>query len=337
MQEGLSKRRITAEGGRRVEDSPDPAAPSPTAVIIIGGGIGGLSAAIYLRLAGFEVTIYEANESVGGRANLIERDGFRFDTGPSLLNYPWVFERLFEAAGRRLGDYVRLLAVDPSVSFQWPDGERLTLSSDVRRLLAECERVEPGSRPAMLAFLRDAGAKYQTAFEKLVSGAADHPLTWLGRLSLGEWRSLDGELGRFFRSRYLREALGSYAMYLGGSPYELPGLFSILPYGELAYGLWLPAGGIYSLVEGVERLARELGVVIHTRQRVRRIIMQGRQVTGVELADGRRHHSRLVVSNVDTPATKTELIGDQSLASRMRSQAVKTKMTPGALTFYWGV
>jgi phytoene desaturase len=319
------------------------AAPSPAAVVIIGGGMGGLSAAIHLRLAGYEVTIYEANERVGGRANLIERDGFRFDTGPSLLNYPWVFERLFEAAGRRLGDYVRLLAVDPSVSFQWAEGERLTLSSDVRRLLAECERVEPGSRPAMLAFLRDAGAKYRTAFEKLVSDNADDPLAWLGRLSLGElarlgvWRSLDGELGRFFRSRYLREALGSYAMYLGGSPYELPGLFSILPYGELAYGLWLPAGGIYGLVEGVGRLARDLGVVIRVRQRVRRIVTQGRRVTGVELADGRMHHSRLVVSNVDAPATKTELIGDPSLAAQMRPQAVKTKMTPGALTFYWGV
>jgi phytoene desaturase len=126
-------------------------------------------------------------------------------------------------------------------------------------------------------------------------------------------------------------------MYLGGSPYELPGLFSILPYGELAYGLWLPAGGIYGLVEGVERLARELGVVIHARQRVRRIITRGRQVTGVELADGRRHHSRLVVSNVDAPTTKTELIGDRSLAAPIRPQTVKTKMTPGVLTFYWGV
>jgi phytoene desaturase len=195
----------------------------------------------------------------------------------------------------------------------------------------------------MLAFLRDAGAKYQTAFEKLVSHNADNPLTWLGRLSPGElarlgvWRSLDGELGRFFRSRYLREALGSYAMYLGGSPYELPGLFSILPYGELAYGLWLPAGGIYSLIEGVERLARELGVIIHTGQRVRRIITQGRRVTGVELADGRARHSRLVISNVDLPTTKTELITDKLLAARMRSQAAKTKMTPGVMTFYWGV
>ncbi|HEY6403336.1 MAG TPA: phytoene desaturase family protein [Blastocatellia bacterium] len=309
----------------------------------MGGGMGGLSAAIYLRLAGYEVTIYEANERVGGRANRIERDGFRFDTGPSLLNYPWVFERLFEAAGRRLSDYVNLLPVDPSVSFQWADGVRLTLSSDARRLLAECERVEPGSRPAMLAFLRDAGAKYRTAFEKLVSHNADNPLTWLGRLSIGElarlgvWRSLDGELGRFFHSRYLREALGSYAMYLGGSPYELPGLFSILPYGELAYGLWLPAGGIYGLIEGVERLARELGVIIHTGRRVSRIVMNKRKVTGVELADGYMHHSRIVVSNVDALTTKTELITDKLLATRMWAQTVKTKLTPGVLTFYWGV
>src|SRR5262245_28508693 len=169
MQEVLSHVRSAAEDSRRGENSPDAASPSPAAVIIIGGGVGGLSAAIYLRLAGYEVTVYEANDRVGGRANLIERDGFRFDTGPSLLNYPWVFERLFEAAGRRLGDYVKLLAVDPSVSFQWADGQRFTLSSDVRRLLAECERVEPGSRPAMLAFLRDAGTKYQMTFEKLVS------------------------------------------------------------------------------------------------------------------------------------------------------------------------
>src|SRR5688572_12755356 len=91
-------------------------------VLIVGGGLGGLSAAIHLRLAGFGVTVFEANERVGGRANLILRDGFRFDTGPSLLNYPWVFEQLFAAAGRNLHDYVKLLPVDPSVSFRWEGG-----------------------------------------------------------------------------------------------------------------------------------------------------------------------------------------------------------------------
>lgn len=311
----------------------------PATVAIVGGGLGGLSAAIHLRLAGYDVTIYEANERVGGRANLISRDGFRFDTGPSLLNYPWVFERLFEAAGRRMRDYVTLLPVEPSVSFQWPDKTRFTLSSDMQKMLDEFERLEPGVRPRALAFLRDAGAKYSMAFDKLVTSNEDNFARWLGVLSMREllktsvWRSLDRELKRFFRSRLIREALGSYGMYLGGSPFELPGLFSILPYGELAFGLWLPKGGVYGLVTGIERLARELGVTIRTSARARRIVTEGKRVTGIELEDGSFHDSRIVVSNVDAPTTDAALIESNEKNKRTK----KPQMTPGVLTFYWGI
>ena len=313
-------------------------------VLIVGGGLGGLSAAIHLRLANFSVSLYEANERVGGRANIIERDGFSFDTGPSLLNYPWVFEQLFAAAKRNLHDYVKLLPVDPSISFRWRDGTRFTLSSDLRKFLEECEQLEPGSRPRVLSFMRDADAKYRVAFDKLVNRNVDNPLKWLGALRASElrrtsiWRSLDGQLRRYFKSRHLREALGSYAMYLGGSPYTLPGMFTILPYGEMAYGLWLPEGGVYGLVRGITKLAVELGVEIHTNQRVRRIVTDDDRITGLELADGSFRASSLVVSNVDVPTTDTTLLAAGASAMRkLNRQAERMRMTPGVVTFYWGV
>lgn len=312
-------------------------------VVIIGAGLGGLSAAIYLRLEGYDVVIYEANDKVGGRANVISKYGFKFDTGPSLLNYPWVFEDLFKAAGRNLYDYVTLLPVDPSITFQWPTGEHFQLSSNLATLLAECERIEPGSGVNLVSFLEDANAKYRLSFDKLINRNEDNPLKWFGSLNLSEikrlsvWRSLNSELKRFFKQRYIREAFGSYGMYLGGSPFDLPGLFTILAYGELAYGLWLPKGGIYSLVQGIEKLAIELGIQIQTNQPVQQVVIENGNVVGVELSNGKIHPATIVVSNVDVPTTNLNLIGKKDQAQPIGKNSKQIEMTPGVITYYWGI
>ena len=306
-------------------------------VAVIGAGLGGLSAAIHLRIRGFEVTIYEANDQTGGRAGQIIADGFTFDTGPTLLNYPWIFEELFQAAGRKLSDYVELISIDPSIRYYWPDGRTLALGSNLPALVSEFERVEPGSGPGLFAFMADAARKYNVSFEKLVSRNFDNAWQWAGAatipqwMRLGVWRSLDRELKRFFRTSYIRDVLGSYAMYLGGSPHQLPGIFSMLPYGELAMGLWLPRGGIYGLVRAIERLARELGVHIETGRRVRKIHARNGSVRGLEFADGSEVQCPIIVSNVDVPATQNALLSWPAESTRF------PRMTPSVLTFYWGV
>lgn len=118
-------------------------------------------------------------------------------------------------------------------------------------------------------------------------------------------------------------------MYLGGSPWTLPGLFSILPYGELAYGLWLPRGGIYALVEAVSKLATEMGVKIFTEREVRKIEVRDRQAVGIEFADGTTESWPVIVSNVDVPTTRARLLGD--------AKPCRMAMTPGVITFYWGI
>jgi phytoene desaturase len=127
--------------------------------IVVGGGVGGLSVAIHLALRGYRVSLFESNDRVGGRANVIEFDGFKFDTGPSLLNYPWVFDELFKAAGTSLRQELELIRVDPAIKFYWPDKETFQPSSDLTRLSEECRRLDPRDSVGLFNFLRDARHK----------------------------------------------------------------------------------------------------------------------------------------------------------------------------------
>lgn len=322
---------------------------------VIGGGLGGLSAAIHLARGGAEVSLYEGGPRLGGRANRLELPGgYLFDTGPSLLDYPWLFREVFEEAGADLDAELDLLPVEPALTFAWRDGTRFQLTSDLDRLTAECERLSPGSRAGLSEFLHDGAVKYRVAFDKLVTRNEDSPARWMLALSAAEagrmslWRSLYGELSRYFREPRLAEALGCYAMYLGGSPFELPGFFTLLPFGEIAHGLWLPRGGIYSLVEAFRRLAESLGVAIETDRPVARIETDGSgAVSGLRFAprpdggDGlERVDARVVVSNVDVPTTDTRLAVDETgrpLSRTAARRARKTRMTPGVVTFYWAL
>lgn len=310
---------------------------SRLSVGIVGGGFGGLCAAVHAAAAGLRVTVYEKESQVGGRANRLDAAGFAFDTGPSLLNYPWVFEELFAAAGRRLCDYVELRPVEPTMRFLWPDGETLTLSSDLTFLLQELHRHESGAAGRLARWLADGERRFNLVLKRIATLDETNPLAYamragmLNMLRAGVFGSFERSLRRFFRSRQVLDALGAYAMYLGGSPSDLPAALSVLPYGEIAGGLWFPKGGVYALVRAVAALAQELGAELRASSEVAEVVVRNGRVYGATTRDGAFHHHDVVIVNADAPAARVALLPGQGGAPRM------PEMTPSVVTFYLGL
>jgi phytoene desaturase len=242
--------------------------------------MGGLAATIRLAATGFEVEVFEKNARVGGRVGRWEAEGFSFDTGPSLLLMTDTYRELFRYAGRDLDDYVRLMPLDSNYRVTFGDGSTLTIRRTLPELIGELERIEPGVTPRFYRFLEDACNKYRLGRSEFVERDFEGARDFFGLRNLRlllKTKALGNyyrQVSKFFRSEKLRQAFSLQTMYLGLSPFEAPAVYSLLPYTELAEdGLWFPEGGMYSLVEAMERLATELGVRFHLSSQVERVVV----------------------------------------------------------------
>jgi phytoene desaturase len=319
-----------------------PARPNKR-VAVVGAGMGGLAAAIRLAAAGFEVEVFEKNAQVGGRVGRLETEGFSFDTGPSLLLMTDTYRELFRSAGRDLDDYVRLIPLDSDYRVTFGDGDALTIRRTLPELIGELERIEPGVTPRFYRFLEDACNKYRlgrTEFvERDFEGARDffglrNLRLLLKTKALGNYYR---QVSKFFASEKLRQAFSLQTMYLGLSPFRAPAVYSLLPYTELAEdGLWFPEGGMYSLIEAMERLATELGVRLHTNCPVERVVVTKGRARGV-VVDGDEIEADAVLANADLPYAYRELLAgsaDQDFKFRRRNNL---DYTASAFMLYLGV
>lgn len=313
-----------------------------TRAIVIGAGIGGMATAMRLQATGrYQVTILEKNATVGGRANVREEAGYRFDTGPSLLLMTDVYRELFAACGEGFDSWVRLIKMEPNYEVHFGDGSSMLMSSDLTRMIAELERIEPGVTPGYYKFLEDAGRKYRvgrTQFvEKNFNKATDF-FTASNLKLLGQLNALDklyAHVSRFFQDDRLRQAFSMQSMYLGISPFEAPAVYTLLPYTELAEdGLYYPEGGIYALPTAMAAVARKLGIVIETGRTVSQILVKDGRARGV-CVDGDVLTADLVVSNVDLPTTYTDLLAERP--ARFSEESWKKQaFTSSAFMLYLG-
>jgi phytoene desaturase len=285
--------------------------------VVIGGGLGGLATAVRLAAAGWRVEVCEQGPRLGGKMNTFERDGFRFDTGPSLITMPWVFEELFEAAGSSLARHVTLAPVRPLADYVYADGTRFTYTTSLPEWLKTVGQLEPRDCEGFMKFMRLGARLFALSRETFLRRAPTAPpdlrsFKALGRAPLrGAWGNYHSTVAAHFRSPHLRQLFGRYPTYVGSSPYLAPATLAVIPYIEFAYGGWHVEGGLYRIVESLVGLARDMGVSLHTGARVRAIEHGGGRVRGVRLADGTGLAADVVVMNGDAALTN-ELLGEKN-------------------------
>ncbi len=277
-------------------------------ILILGAGIGGLAASIRLAASGYPVTILEQNSAVGGKMAEIVQDGYRWDTGPSVITMRHVFEELFQSAGRRLQDYLTLLPVEPLTRYFWQDGSRLDLSRDLPQTAAQIAALQPKDLEGYLGFLAEAARLHRITGPVFTYG---HPpslqslqkVTLQDALRVDVLHTLQHSIQNRVRDPRLRQLLGRFATYVGASPYLAPATLAVIAHVELNEGVWYPQGGVYAIARAYQTLATELGVQIRTNARVKEICTHGSQVSSVILEDGEILPASVLLSNLDVTST----------------------------------
>jgi diapolycopene oxygenase len=290
-------------------------------IIVVGAGIGGLSAAIRLAAAGKQVTVYEKNGQVGGKMGQVVHDGFRWDTGPSVITMPHVLDELFASAGRSLNDYLTLQPVEPLTRYFYPGGTVLDITGYWPRLAQQIAALDERDVAGYLAYLAYAARIHDITGPIFIY---DEPPTLRSflRVPLNQWlkadplRTMQQAIESHVHSPHLRQLLGRFATYVGGSPFEAPATLNVIAHVELTGGVWYSRGGIYAIAEALGRLATELGVTIHTDSPVRQLLVENGRITGIELADGEQVAAAAVVCNLDVATTYERLLPDTAVSRR---------------------
>ena len=310
-----------------------------SSVVVIGAGIGGLSAATHLARAGMTVTVVEKGAAAGGRCGRLVRDGHRFDTGPTLFVMPRLYESEFRALGTSMGEQLQLRRVDPTYRLVFDDGARLSLTSDMNAMREQLESVEPGAFEGLRRYLAAGAKHYSIVAEKMVARDFRHPTDYLRVGGLGlllrdnplanHYRRMAG----YFATPRLKNAFTFQDLYVGLSPFEAPAILSLMSYTELAHGVWYPRGGMYGVVEALVELARDAGVEFRFLANVARIETTRRRARGVVLDDGSRVGADAVIANADLPYVYEQLLPPDPATEKL----LRKRFSCSTISFFWGL
>lgn len=315
-------------------------------IIIIGAGFGGLATAAILAKKGHEVVVIEKNDKPGGRANLLERDGFRFDMGPSWYLMPEIFEQFFTLIGEKSSDYYEVEKLDPSYRIYFKDEEEpksVDVYGDVKKDLKTLELLEPGIEQSFKKYLSRATLQYEISKDRFLYKNYDSIFdffTWeviRDGLRLSVFSRMQSYVERFFKSPKVQKIMQYPLVFLGSSPYNTPALYSLMSHLDFNQGVFYPKGGMHEVVKGIEAAAKKMGAEFRYGTGVQKININGEgEATGVTLENGEAINAEIVISNADYAHTEMELL-PKAWSGLTKKYFEKRTWAPSALLMYIGV
>ena len=307
-------------------------------IIVVGSGFSSLSVASYLAQEGHKVEIFEKNEMPGGRARQFKRDGFTFDIGPSWYWMPDVFDSYFGDFGKKVADYYKLEKLDPGYEVYFDNQESIKIGDSLEKIYAAFEEEEAGSSVPLKRFIKKAADNYDIAIKDLVYRPGISPLELVTPATIKKvgyfLSTIKKEVMKEFNNPRLAQILQFPVLFLGAKPSQTPAFYNFMNFADFGLGTWHPDKGMYSVVEGMVKLAKELGVTFHLNENVEEILVENKKAVGI-ISNGKKHNADVVISGADYHHSET-LLKPQY---RAYSEAYWDKKTfaPSSLLFFIGM
>ena len=307
---------------------------------IVGGGFGGMAAAIRSKSQGFDVTLIDRGHQLGGKACVYEREGFRHDGGPTVITAPFLLEELFELMGESLQDHLELIPLNPWYRFTFKDGSEFNYGGTVENTLDEIRKFNGLDVEGYKALLSRSQQLFDTGFTKLSAEPFDNFLKMLRQIpaliSLRAYQSVWELVSHHLKDDHLRRAFSIQPLLVGGNPFDTTCIYSLIHYLERKWGIFFPRGGTGALVAALEALMRRHDIKIRLSEEVEKILVREGRAEGVLLRSGEEVRSDIVVANSDAPYLYTHMVEKEMTGWSARLKVRASKYSMGLFVLYFG-
>ncbi|MFN3754298.1 phytoene desaturase family protein [Flavobacterium sp.] len=304
---------------------------------IIGSGFSSLAAASYLAQQGHSVTVYEKNATIGGRARQLKKNGFTFDIGPTWYWMPDVFERFFADFGKKPSEYYDLIKLSPAYQVYFGVKDFITIADNLPEIIETFESIEKGSGQKLTSFIKEAQSNYDIAIKDLVYRPGVSPLELVTLETAKKVNQFFGNISKDIRKRFnntkLIQILEFPVLFLGAKPSDTPSFYSFMNFADFGLGTWHPKNGMYSVILAMEKLALELGVVIHTNANIEKILVENGSANAI-VVNGEIVKGDIILSGADYHHSETLL--EEKYRAYSEKYWDKRTFAPSSLLFYVG-